>query len=146
MSPLSSGLLFLSSSIGDFRTLVFELPLCMGDLWLGDPHFCKVLYDPNFCSFPSDTTGLGLCGKFSQGDPETDSLFSQADSICYLAFLEDEAFRESELHISECYLACGVQFSEHFRGIGLLGRLSAKLIVWTVLLLFSPDFPVCNCM
>ena len=49
---------------------------------------------------------LGLCGGFSYGDPEAGSLLSQADSVCHLAFQENEAFREGGLHSSECYLTC----------------------------------------
>ena len=78
------------------------------------PPFCKFLGDPGFV--PSLRTLIGLdfaCvwggggrGRGSHGDPEAGSLFSQADSVCYLEFQEDEAFRESGLYSSECYLAC----------------------------------------
>ena len=40
------------------------------------------------------------------GGPEAGSLLSQADSVCHLAFQENEEFRESCLHSSECYLTC----------------------------------------
>ena len=96
-------------TVGDFRAFVSELPLCRGGLDLGHPLFVQSAWCFKFCSFPSDITGLGLCGEFSHGDPETGSLFSQPDPVCYLAFQEDEAFREGELHVSECYLTGRVQ-------------------------------------
>ena len=77
------------------------------DVWVWSiPLFCKLLGGRNFSTYPSDTAWLGLCGESSHGDPEAGSLFSQADSLCYLAFQEDEALRESELNGSKCDLAC----------------------------------------
>ena len=48
----------------------------------------------------------GLCGGFPHGDPEAGSLLSQADPVCYMAFQEDDAFREGSLHSLKCCLAC----------------------------------------
>ena len=75
---------------------------------MGDPLFCKLLGDPGIVPFlgPWDTDWLGLCRGFSHDDTEAGSLLPQADSVCHLAFHENEAFRESGLHSSECYLTC----------------------------------------
>ena len=77
---------------------------------LGRPLFLLSARCCEFRSFPSDIAGHGLCGEFSHGDPETCSLLSQNDPVCYFAFQEDEAFWESELYVSECYLADRFQF------------------------------------
>ena len=101
-SPYQSGLLCLSRSVGDFRALVFELCLCKGGLGLGDPLFCKLL---GFVPSLRTLIGLDFVEGFPHGDPEADSLLPQADSVCHLAFQENEAFHKGGLHSSECYLS-----------------------------------------
>ena len=62
--PYQSGLLFLSESVGDFRTLVFELCLWKGGLGLGDHPLLRTAWCPQFCSFLQTLIGLDFVEGF----------------------------------------------------------------------------------
>ena len=64
-SPYQSGLFFLSWSVVDLRTLVFELCVCKRGWGCATPLFCKLLSDPSFV--PSLGTLIAL--DFLEGFP-----------------------------------------------------------------------------
>ena len=82
---------FCPGQLETLNHLFLDCPFAGGGLVLGHPLFLQSARCREFRSFPSDAVGLGLCGEFSHGDPETGSLFSQADLVCHLAFQEAEA-------------------------------------------------------